>query len=98
MANKQDFTPEEWNKILQSPMLVGIAVSMADPSGLWGALKEAAAGSAEIGTARRDASANALIKAGREQGAASTTAKRPPELLCRCGTGSVRRALARQFA
>ena len=63
MANKQDFTPEEWNKILQSPMLVGIAVSMADPSGLWGALKEAAAGSAEIGTARRDASANALIKA-----------------------------------
>ena len=42
MASKQDFTPEEWNKILQSPMLVGIAVSMADPSGLWGALKEAA--------------------------------------------------------
>ena len=63
MANKQDFTPEEWDKILQSPMLVGIAVSMADPSGLWGALKEAAAGSAEIGTARRDASANALINA-----------------------------------
>jgi hypothetical protein len=63
MANKQDFTPEEWTKILQSPMLVGIAVSMADPSGLWGALKEAVAGSAEIGTANRDASANALIKA-----------------------------------
>jgi hypothetical protein len=63
MANKQDFTSEEWSKILQSPMLVGIAVSMADPSGLWGALKEAAAASAEIGTAKHDASANALIKA-----------------------------------
>jgi hypothetical protein len=63
MANKQDFKPEEWVKILQSPMLVGIAVSMADPSGLWGALKEAAAGSAEIGTAKRDDSANALINA-----------------------------------
>ena len=63
MANKQDFTPEEWIKILQSPMLVGIAVSMADPSGLWGALKEAAASGAEIGTAKRDAGANELIKA-----------------------------------
>ena len=63
MVNKQDFTPEEWTKILQSPMLVGIAVSMADPNGLWGALKEAAAGSAEIGTAKRNAGANALIKA-----------------------------------
>jgi hypothetical protein len=63
MANKQDFTREEWIKILQSPMLVGIAVSMADPSGLWGTLKEAAASSAEIGTAKRDTSANDLIKA-----------------------------------
>ncbi len=62
MANKQDFKPEEWAKILQSPMLVGIAVSMADPSRLWGTLKEAAAGSAEIGTAKRDG-ANALINA-----------------------------------
>jgi hypothetical protein len=43
MANKQSFTPEEWTKVLQSPMLVGIAVSTADPSGLWGTLKEAAA-------------------------------------------------------
>ena len=39
MANKQDFTSEEWTKILQSPMLAGIAVSTADPSGLWGTLK-----------------------------------------------------------
>jgi hypothetical protein len=63
MGNKQDFTSEEWTKILQSPMLVGIAVSMADPSGLWGVLKEAAASSPEIATAKRDASSNELIKA-----------------------------------
>ena len=31
MANKQSFTPEEWTKVLQSPMLVGIAVSTSEP-------------------------------------------------------------------
>jgi len=45
MANRNDFTPEEWTKVLESIMVAGIAVSAADPSGLWGTLKEAAAGS-----------------------------------------------------
>ncbi len=31
MANKQNFTPEEWTKVLESPMVVGIAVSAAEP-------------------------------------------------------------------
>ena len=43
MASKIDFTPEEWTKVLESIMVAGIAVSAADPSGLWGTLKEAAA-------------------------------------------------------
>jgi hypothetical protein len=41
MKNKQGFTQEEWTKILESTMLAGIAISAADPSGLWGTLKEA---------------------------------------------------------
>jgi hypothetical protein len=41
MANNQSFTPEEWTKILESTMLAGMAVSAAEPSGLWGSLKEA---------------------------------------------------------
>ena len=45
MANKHDFTPEEWTKVLESIMVAGVAVSAADPSGLRGTLKEAAAGS-----------------------------------------------------
>ena len=45
MANRNDSTPEEWTKVLESIMVAGIAVSAADPSGLWGTLKEAAAGS-----------------------------------------------------
>ena len=39
MANKQNFTPE-WSKIVESIMLAGVAVSAAEPSGLWGMLKE----------------------------------------------------------
>jgi hypothetical protein len=63
MANKQNFTPEEWTKVLQSAMLVGIAVSAADPSGLWGTLKEAAAASSALAAARSDAGSSQLIKA-----------------------------------
>ena len=41
----------------------GIAVSAADPSGLWGTLKEAAAGSLALAAAKRDPNSNELIKA-----------------------------------
>ena len=34
MANKQNFKPDEWTKILESTMLAGMAVSAAEPSGL----------------------------------------------------------------
>jgi hypothetical protein len=63
MANKQNFTPEEWTKVLQSTMLVGIAVSAADPSGLWGTLKEAATTSSAVIAAKSNAESNELIKA-----------------------------------
>ena len=43
MANKNDFTPEEWTKVLEGIIAAGIAVSAIDPSGWWGTLKEAAA-------------------------------------------------------
>ena len=33
MANKNDFTPEEWTKVLESIIAAGIAVSAVDPSG-----------------------------------------------------------------
>ena len=43
MATKANFTPDEWKTLLQSPLVVGIAVSAADPSGLFGMLKESMA-------------------------------------------------------
>jgi hypothetical protein len=40
MANKASFTSEEWKRLLEGVMMAGIAVTVADPSGLWGTLKE----------------------------------------------------------
>ena len=62
MANKQSFTPEEWTKVLESPMLAGMAVSAAEPSGLWGMLKEAFASSSALAAAKLDGGSNELIK------------------------------------
>jgi hypothetical protein len=63
MANKQNFTQEEWTKVLESPMVVGIAVSAAEPSGIWGTLKEAFASSSALASAKLHADSNELVKA-----------------------------------
>lgn len=63
MADKTSFTKEEWTLLLKSPMIAGMAVTAADPSGLWGLLKESFAGGAALTQAATDPSANALIKA-----------------------------------
>jgi hypothetical protein len=63
MANKQNFKPEEWTKILESTMLAGMAVSAAEPSGLLGSLKEAVATSSSLAAAKSDAGSNELVKA-----------------------------------
>jgi hypothetical protein len=43
MAGKADFSPEEWQQVLGGVFLAGFAVSAAEPSGLWGMLKETVA-------------------------------------------------------
>jgi hypothetical protein len=63
MANKQNFTPEEWTKVLESTMLAGMAVSAAEPSGLWGTLKEAFASRSALAAAKLDSASNELVKA-----------------------------------
>lgn len=62
MTNKQSFTPDEWAKILESTMLAGIAISAADPSGLWGTLKEAFASRSALAASKFVVSSE-LIKA-----------------------------------
>jgi len=63
MANKQSFAPEEWTKILESPLAASIAVSAADPSGVWGSFKEAFASSSALASAKLDAGSNELVRA-----------------------------------
>ena len=63
MADKSSFTPDEWKLLLESVMMAGIAVTTAEPSGLWGLLKESFAGGSALATAKMDPKANMLIKA-----------------------------------
>ena len=63
MATKQNFTPEEWTKVLESTMVAGIAVAEAEPSGLWGTLREYFANTGALDATRLDPGANELIKA-----------------------------------
>ena len=63
MTDKSNFTPDEWKLLLESVMTAGIAVTAADPSGLWGLLKESFASGTELAKAKMDPGTNALIKA-----------------------------------
>ena len=63
MADKTNFTKEEWTLLLESPMIAGMAVTAADPSGLWGLLKESFAGGTALTKAITGANTNALVKA-----------------------------------
>jgi hypothetical protein len=58
MATKSNFTSEEWGKLLASPMVAGMAITAADPSGLWGLLKEGMAGGWALLEARQNTQAN----------------------------------------
>ena len=63
MTDKSNFTPDEWKVLLESVIAAGIAVTAAEPSGLWGLLKESFAGGTALAKAKTDPGANALIKA-----------------------------------
>jgi hypothetical protein len=78
MADKSSFTTQEWTLLLQSVMAAGMAVSMADPGGLWALLKEGVASGGALVKAKIGSETNALIQAvvadlesGPERGAAS---------------------------
>ena len=45
-------------KLLSSPMIAGMAITAADPSGVWGLLKEGMAGGWALLEARQNAQAN----------------------------------------
>ena len=63
MAGKTDFTPEEWTRLAASPMVAAMAITAADPSGLWGLLKESMSSGWALMEVKQDTSANPLAKA-----------------------------------
>ena len=60
MVGKTDFTTEEWAKLIEGAMLAGIAVTAAEPSGLWGTLQEGFANARGLAGARD--SSTSLVK------------------------------------
>jgi hypothetical protein len=62
MKIRDTFTPEEWARVVGAPMLAGIAVTAAEPGGLWGAVKESAATAGAMRSGR-GSSDNPLIAA-----------------------------------
>jgi hypothetical protein len=63
MANKSAFAPGEWKTLLESVMAAGLAVSAAEPSGLWGLLKESFASGTLLAKAKMETGSNELVKA-----------------------------------
>ena len=63
MANKSAFSSDEWSHILAAPMVAAAAITAADPSGLWGLMKEGMAGGWALLEAKQQATAHPLAKA-----------------------------------
>jgi hypothetical protein len=62
MATKADFTPEEWQSILQAPMAIGALITLSSPA-MGDAIKESMAVASAIAKAAQDADGNALVAA-----------------------------------
>jgi hypothetical protein len=63
MATKSDFSTAEWQKLLESVLVSGMAVSAAEPSGLWGLLKEGMATARAMADVKADKTADPLVTA-----------------------------------
>ncbi|MET0651380.1 MAG: hypothetical protein ABWY63_02595 [Hyphomicrobiaceae bacterium] len=63
MATKTTFSPEEWELLMEGVMSSGVAVTAADPSGLWGLMKESFAGARSMVDAKANPQSSELIKA-----------------------------------
>ena len=63
MANKQNFSPDEWTKVLESVILASLAITASEPSGVWGTLMETFAGGSALAASKVDPGSNELVKA-----------------------------------
>ena len=86
MSDKTSFTKDEWTLLLESPMIAGMAISAAEPSGLWGLLKESFAGGAALTKAATGSDTQRVGQVGRhglfERRRAKRRARRPENEIC----------------
>jgi len=71
MSKKSDYTPEEWKSITGAPYLAGLLITMADPSGIGGVMKEALAvgkAVAEAGASNQTEVVKSLVEGLKEAG------------------------------
>jgi len=61
MTSKADFTTDEWNEVLQGAFVSGLAITAAEPSGLFGSIKEAFASASALAKAKSAPTSNELI-------------------------------------
>jgi hypothetical protein len=63
MSIKDQFTTDEWAQVLQAPMLAGLAVTAADPGGLWSSIKEGSSVARSMVETKATAEAGSLLAA-----------------------------------
>lgn len=63
MTGKIDFTPEEWQTLLESTLMAGIAVTAADPSGFVGIVQESLASTRAVREGGQSETSGELAKA-----------------------------------
>lgn len=91
MAARDGFDADEWERLVQAPMLASMAVTAADPSGLVGSVQEATATSKVMLGARRQEGSLAsevvssfedgeMRRAVRERATALARGKKPAEV------------------
>lgn len=63
MAIKDAFSEDDWDAVVQAPMISSFAITAADPGGLWSAVKEATATARAMTAARDESEAGTLAAA-----------------------------------
>jgi hypothetical protein len=61
MSIEDQFSDQEWASIIQAPMLAGLAVTAADPGGLWSAIKEGSGVARSLVEAKASGEAGSLL-------------------------------------
>jgi hypothetical protein len=62
MSSRADFDDDEWERLGRAPLVVGMAISVADPGGLIEAAKESSAALRTVVDAARDGGFGELVK------------------------------------